>query len=160
MEFEYTITEDEYVKANKLFTKPAQAILIFYAITVIALVAISIITNSFIVKTGAIGSVIGGYFGYMATRHLYAPWRTRKQYRAYKAAQEPVVVKILPESLLFKSNTGEAVIEWSYIKKWRENEELLLIYQAPEIYHILPKRVGEAICEVRKALLKHVGQKT
>ena len=160
MEFEYTITEDEYVKANKLFTKPAKTTLVAYAVVVLALLVIAVIAPSYVVKIGAIGGVSGGYIGHMAVRHLYAPWRTRKQYRAYQAAQESVAVKVLPDSLLFKSSIGEAVIEWSRINKWRENGEFLLIYQAPEVYHIIPKRVGEAIREVRKSLVKYVGKET
>ena len=135
-------------------------ILISYAVVAIALIIVSITATSFIVKIGAIGGVVGGFIGHMVVRHLYAPWRTRKQYRAYQAAQEPVEVKVLSESLLFKSNIGEAVIEWSRINKWRENEDLLLIYQAPEVYHILPKRVGGSISKIREALVQNVGKKT
>ena len=126
----------------------------------LALIVIAVSAPSFVVKIGAVGGIAGGFLGYMAVRHLYAPWRTRKQYRAYQAAQEPVAVKVLPDSLLFKSSIGEAVIEWSRINKWRENGEFLLIYQAPEVYHILPKRVGEAMREVRKSLVKYVGKET
>lgn len=160
MEVEYIITEDEYVKANKLFSKPTRRILIFYVITVILLVVVAVFGHTFVVKLAAAGGIVGGVLGHLIVRHIYAPWRTRRQYRSYQAAQELVSVTARTESLFFKSKIGEATIEWSRIVKWRENEDFLLIYQASEVYHIIPKRVGEIVDRLRDSLSKYVGKKT
>ena len=153
MKVEYTITEDEYVKANKLFTRPSKNNLVFYTAVAISLILLSIAADSVAVKIGAIGGIVGGFIGHMVVRHIYAPWKTRRQYRTYQAAREPITVQVRPESLFFKSKIGEAIIEWPRINNWCEDEQFLLIYQAPEVYHILPKRAGEAINNVREALV-------
>ena len=160
MEVEYTIAESEYVKANKLFTKPTKGILVFYALVVILLIIAAFVSDSFIVRLSAIGGIVGGFLGQAVVRHVYAPWKTRKQYRSYKAAQEPVVVNLDAKSLHFKSKLGESTIEWGRINKWREDPNFLLIYQAPEIYHILPRRIGIEIDKIREALLENVGNAT
>ncbi len=160
MEVEYTITESEYIKANKLFTKPTKGILIFYALVAILLIIAALVSDSFIVRLSAIGGIVGGFLGQAAVRYFYAPWRTRKQYRSYRAAQEPVVVKLDASSLHFKSKLGDSTIEWERINRWREDSNFLLIYQAPEVYHILPKRISNEIGKIREALLEHVGNAT
>jgi len=160
VEFEYTITESEYVKANKLFTKPTKGILVFYVFVAFSLVVVALVSDSFVIQLSAIGGIIGGFIGHAVVRHLYAPWRTKKQYRSYKAAQEPVIVNLETNSLNFKSKLGNATIEWDRVNKWRENPYFLLIYQAPEVYHILPKRIGIEIDKIREALVEHVGNAT
>ncbi len=160
MEVEYTITESEYVNANKLFSKPTKGVLVFYAVGVILLIITALVSDLVIVQLSAIGGIVGGFIGQAVVRHVYAPWRTRKQYRSYKAAQEAVVVSLDENSLHFKSELGESTIEWSRINKWREDHDFLLIYQAPEIYHILPRRIGGEIDKIREALVEHVGNAT
>ncbi|MGR5150085.1 YcxB family protein [Photobacterium alginatilyticum] len=160
MEVEYTITENEYVKANKLYTKPTKAILIFYAIASIFLIVVALMSDSFIVRLSVAGGMVGGFIGQAVVRHFYAPWVTRKQYRSYQAAQEPVTLQMQADSLHFKSKLGESTIEWKRINKWRENSEFLLIYQAPNVYHILPKRISSEIVKIREALVEYVGKAT
>ena len=89
MQASFTLTEGEYVKANQLFTKPSRKTLFIYAVAGIALATIALGAGSPALRIGAIGALVGGIFGHLFVRRIYAPSQTRKQYKAYKAAQEP-----------------------------------------------------------------------
>ena len=160
MEVDYAITEKEYVNANKLFTKPSKNILAIYLVVDIALISIALTVDSRIVRFAAIGAVVGGIIGHVLVRHLYAPFRAKRQFRSYQAAQETVHLNLATEALNFKSAIGEATIEWERITKWRENAELILIYQTPEVYHIIPKRIGSIASNLTKTLSSQVGKAT
>ena len=160
VEVEYTLTEDEYVKANRLFTKPTKkSFLIYVAVTTISII-VALVSDILLIQLIVIGGLIGGSLGHVIVRYLYAPWVTRKQYRSYKAIQEPVSVSKQSDGIYFKSDVGEAKIEWSRINKWRENDIFVLIYQAPQVYHILPKRKGSEIAAIRKELMVNIGNAT
>lgn len=160
MQASFTITEGEYLRANKLFTKPSRKTLIIYAVAGIALATIALGVASPVLRIGAMGALIGGFFGHLFVRRIYAPSQTRKQYKEYKAAQEPVCVTRQDDGIKFETASGGAIIDWARIVKWRENEELVLIYQAPQVYHIVPKRIGELADEISKALAEKVGAAT
>lgn len=131
MEASFTITEEEYLRANKLFTKLSCRTLIIYGLVCIAFVAIALFTGSPVLQIGAIGAIVGCFIGDLCVRKVYAPLQTKKQYREYKAAQESVNIAKQNDGIKFKAAIGDAMIGWDRIVKWRENEELLLIYQEP-----------------------------
>lgn len=160
MQSTFTITENEYVKANKLFTKPTNKILYFYMFSLVILITLFILSDSLKYKVIIISAIAGGFLGQFIIRHIYAPWQTKKQYKSYKAAQEPIKIKYSENGIEFKAVSGEATLEWNRIIKWRENNNFLLLYQAPGVYHIIPKHLGEIAIKIQEALNKHVGKAT
>ena len=157
MEVRFTITEEEYVNANKLFTELSKRTLFIYGISCAALAAIAFIAESPVLKIAAISGIVGGVIGDLCVRRVYAPIQTKKQYREYKATQEPISMSKQDGGLVFESAVGNANIEWYRIVKWRENKELILIYQARQIYHIVPKRIGKLANEISKELNENNG---
>ena len=157
MEASYTMTEEEYVKANKLFTKLSRKTVIIYLAAATLLATIAIIADSLALRLVTLGALIGGFVGDIIVRKVYAPIKTRKQYLVYKAAQEPIRVESQDYGLHFSAAIGDAKIEWDRIFKWRESPDLLLIYQAPEVYHVIPKRIGTLANEISKSLSENVG---
>ena len=160
VEVEYTITEDEYVKANMLFSIPTRKHKYMYAVTVTILVIAALIGNDAVVRGAALGGLIGGGGGFLISRYMYAPWKTRRMYRNYAAASEPVTIQLKDEGIKFLSDMGESTIGWRHILRWRENSEFVLVFQAPHLYHVIPKRVGEIAYQISEALLNHVGSKS
>lgn|GEM_PF-4890633 len=92
MKAEYAITEDEYVNANKLFTRLTRPILKFYTAVSIVLVLSALVMDSLTIKIGLLDGLVGVILGRVFVRHLYLTWKARKQYRVYQAAGEMVVI--------------------------------------------------------------------
>ena len=160
LEVEYTISEREYVQANKLYARlTKRQLTVSFVITAILIVVVYFAGDS-VFRGGAIGGLVGGLGGYLICRYLLAPWKTRRLYRSYAAIKEPCTVKIHDEGLKFLSKSGEALIEWGHIMKWRQNDNFLLIYQAPHLYHLIPKRLGTIINDMVEKLIKNVGKES
>ena len=163
MEAKYKLSEGEYVRGNKLFTQLSKASKIKYTIAVLILVAIFIFANSPAIKGGSVFAIIGGFLGHIIQRHIYAPWATKRQYRNYKAAQKETIISLVDEGIEFKVENGEAILKWQDVYNWRENDELLLVYQAPHVYHIIPKsicRQSSVLDGLMSSLVSNVKRKT
>ena len=160
MKSTYTIKEDEYVRANKLFSRPTKNTLYSYTLIFVMLAIAFITSDSFNTRLIITSTFIGALIGHAIARHIYAPWKTRKQFKVYKAVQEPVTLEHTAEGMHFKSEVGESFIEWNRVIKWRENNEFLLFYQAPVLYHIIPKRIGDTCDLIRESLIEHIGMAT
>lgn len=135
-----TIRESEFVAACKLHGMPTRAIWIFYTVAVLALIAIAALGGEY-VRNLAILSLIGGVLGHLFVAQMLQPRKARAQYRKYPLIQKPVEVGVLPNGVSFKSADGEGRLTWENIIKWRENSEFILVYPAPNLYYIIPKRL-------------------
>lgn len=157
----FVISEDEYVRANRLYSRPTRGIWVFYG--VLAAILIAVFSSSGSMKVVALGGAIGGTVGVLVTRYLFAPWLVRRHYRAYEAVHEQQSVELTEGGVRFQSENGEALIPWRHIWKWRENEEFVLIYQNQRLYHLLPRSLAQRGFDFARleALLKeHVGSAT
>lgn len=134
-ETECTITEEEYVRANILFTKLSKKNLILYSISVFTLLLAYFFLDG--LKFLIIGTIIGSLAGIIVVRFLYSPWQTKRQYKIYKSIQEPFTISQPLQGIHFKNDSGETTLKWNNIIKWRENKEFLLIYQSDYLYHII-----------------------
>lgn len=157
MEANYAITEDEYVKANQLFSRLPPKALITYFVVCVVIALLALIAGSLVLQIATLAAIAISFLGVYAARKIFAPMQTRKQYRHYKAAQESITISIDDNGIKFESAIGDAVIDWKRIFKWREDEQFLLIYQAPQIYHVVPKRIGELAIELSTSLSENVG---
>jgi hypothetical protein len=157
---EFTITESEYVKANALFTRTADTTKALFAFVTIGLIYQIFSADSNLTRSLSIAALIGGFVGYMFVKKIYAPYQTRKQYRSYKAIQESTSIELEGSSICFSSSSGQSKLKVDDLIKWRENEEFLLIYPAPCLYHIIPKRIGVHANKIRMKLVEVIGNAT
>ncbi|PID77302.1 MAG: hypothetical protein CSB24_02085 [Deltaproteobacteria bacterium] len=154
---ECKITEKEYIRANILFTKLSKKFLIFHVIFDLALLLSTFFLDGYMPKLIAIGAVVGGLAGHLAVRFLYCPWQTKRQYKIHKSIQEPFIISKLLQGIYFKNNSGESTLKWDDIIKWRENKELLLVYQTDFLYYIIPKRIGDLAESIKNSLQHNIG---
>jgi hypothetical protein len=154
LEAEYLISEDEYVRANKLFTRLNRKYGIYYAVAVAAFVAVAVFVKSEVVRFGAIFGLIGGIIGHVITRHAIAPWQTRRLYRTYRAVKEPVGILLEEDGLRFRGSDTNSLLKWQHLIKWRENQEFILVYQNSRLYHIIPKRLGSSGLDIAGLIAK------
>ncbi|WP_163832217.1 YcxB family protein [Spartinivicinus ruber] len=143
MNTEYSITEDDYVRAMKLFSKITTKAAVIYLI-IIGVAVIAAIFGSPVIKGSAIGGLVGGGSVAIVMRFLINPILSRRDYRKYKAIQEPIKIHLLNEGVQFSASDGEGIVRWEQVHKWRQNDDYLLIYPMPGLYHIIPKSIAES----------------
>ena len=157
---EYKITEKEYVQASKLNARLTKKQLSFSLVIMAILVVVAYFVGDHVFRGAAIGGLVGGVGGYLLCRFIIAPWKTKRLYRSYAAIKESCVLSVQDEGIKFVSKAGEALIEWGHLIKWRHNNDFLLIYQAPHLYHLIPKRLGTITNDIVEKLEKNVGKES
>ena len=91
---------------------------------------------------------------------VLTPSRARRHYRQDKAIQEPIAAELTETGVKFSNGDGEAILPWSKVFQWRQNNQFILIYGMPVLYYIVPKsiaREGFDIPLLVRRLAEHVG---
>lgn len=158
----YRISEDDYVNAMRLFTKftPRAKVIFVFLSSVLILLAIF---GSPEIQSIAIGGLAGALIVHVVGRYIVSPILARKHYRKYKAIQDEFTVEVLLDGVRFASPNADGKLTWEHMLKWRQNDDYILIYPMPRIYHIIPKSIASSGFDVPLLinwLTQHVGEPT
>ena len=160
------LQEAEYVAANALHLKSSRrrAIVFWLAMLGLALAALwlwffgrRIISGSNLAGLlgGCIGGVLGGVLATLGVRFLYVPWKARRVFRQQRSLQLPFELSWSEEGFVSRNEQGSYKTLWSDLVRWKENEQLFLLYISDAMFHILPKRAfpdAEAVSSFRELL--------
>ena len=138
-EVEFTLTEDALVSGVQ-FQQRGDALLGLGT----ALLGASLMTVAFLMDWNIRGqlwlplaSVALG--GYALVTYATLPERLRKQYRQSPEACQSVELRWSETELEISSGGTQIRKPWAKVWRWRENEDVLLIYFAYQTSHIVPK---------------------
>jgi hypothetical protein len=156
----YRISEEGYLGAMRLFAKFTPRLATIYLASAAALAVLAIFGTP-VLRGGAIGGLIGGLSVTLIGRYIASPMLARRHYQKYKAIHDEFGVELVDDGVRFTSPSADGKITWDKIHKWRQNDEFVLIYPMPRIFHIIPKSVaaqGFDLQALTKGLLQHVGK--
>lgn len=160
-----TLTADDYVAANKLFILkyatsrlPLVCWLMFVALLLGPLfvpalrllnapyAAIFYICVTFVIAIP--------FYKYFFGAAAYA----RKAYKAQKTLQHPMTVAWSDDGFRSTAQQGDWNIPWGDYLKWTDNSKMILLYQGPNLFNMLPKRVltPAQIYDLRQMLVAKV----
>jgi hypothetical protein len=139
-----TLTADDYIAANKLFTIKTftsrwrlAGYLIIVAIFVLSLFAPesrrSAFTPFYIMM--AVGFALP-FFQYFYVARAAA----RKSYAAQKTLRYETMVSWTEDNVTLTNQQGGVTIPWSDFLKWADNDKVFLLFQGPRLFNMLPKR--------------------
>lgn len=146
----------------KLFEKPTPRLILTYCAIVLALIVL-VIYGLPVLRGGAIGGLIGGFAVIIIGRYVVSPILARRHYRKYKAIHQEFGVELAEDGIHFSSLNADGKLTWDHVHKWRQNENFVLIYPMPRLFHIIPKSVaiqGFDLQALTDRLLQHVGKST
>jgi hypothetical protein len=145
MKVQYRITEDDYANLARFhawrhfIARPSGTRLVLGSV-IVALLGISLWISPSIAPSVAF--VIAVFAIMVAVSLLVGtPWRARRHYRQYKGIQEPLTVELSEAGIKFASVDGETNMLWSKILQWRQNDQFILIYGMPIMFHVVPKSI-------------------
>jgi len=138
----FRISEKDYVSALKLYGKLTPRMLAIYLLVAGALVLIAIFGTT-LLRSGAIGGLIGGGIVVILGRNVVTPLLAKRHYRKYKAIHNEFSISLSDGGVCIESTNAKGFLPWSDILKWRENDEFLLLYLMPRLYHIVPKSLSQ-----------------
>jgi YcxB-like protein len=154
-----TLTADDYAAANQLhcvkcFRTPSA----LACLAMLVLAYVIWMTIAYIDRWGAIGVIalnaifVAVVVLLIANFFLFIPISTRRTYRKHKALHRPYTYSWSETGLAVTSASGEWPVAWSDYLKWDENAQVFILYQAPRLFNILPKRAlaPEQIVDLRQ----------
>jgi hypothetical protein len=156
----FRISEKDYVSALKLYGKLTPKMMVIYLLVAGALALVAIFGAS-LLRSGAIGSLIGGGIVVIFGRYVITPILARRHYRKYKAIHGEFAISLSNDGVRIESSNAKGFLLWSEILKWRENDEFLLLYLMPRLYQIVPKSLSQEGFDIDllvKGLNKNVGK--
>jgi len=157
MDTVYEITEDDYVRAMKLYSKITPKIAVIYAL-VAAVLVLLVLFGSPVLKGGAIGGLIGCVIAVVLGRFIVNSVLARRHYRKYKAIHEPIHIQLKDEGIELSTTDERGLVRWEKILKWRQNKNYVLVYPMPRMYHIIPKSIEGSGFDMR-SLIAALGEK-
>jgi hypothetical protein len=159
MPVEFSLSEDDYEQAVRLGSPLAKWRIAVLAVMALALAGFAIFGSS-PVRLIAMGALISFTVVVTGSRLFLMGFLARRTYRNYKAIQEATRVELKAEGLAMETRDAQGLLRWEKVLKWRHNDQFLLIYQAPRLFHTLPKSIaaqGFDMDGLIQALETHVG---
>ena len=155
-----TLTAEDYVAANRLhYLKCLWSwhVLAAFAMLVVAYLIWMWIAH--IDRWGAIGVIAlnAGFAGVVvlmiANYFLFVPITTRRTYRKQKTLHRPYTYSWSETGLTVTSTSGEWQVAWGDYLKWAEDAQVFVLYQAPRLFNMVPKRAlsPEQIVDIRQS---------
>lgn len=158
-EFQYEITKDDYVKCMKLAAAASKKQWLWLAIGGFVLLLLGLFGPRGLNDVGYFG-LIGGAIGYLFTLHIFTPWQAKMDYRKYKSIQHPMAISLADGGYNIKAENGQSNVKWENLLKWREDNNFILVYLAPRLFHVIPKSIVDSGFDLegfRKLLQDNLG---
>ncbi len=73
-------------------------------------------------------------------RYVLLPNRIKKLFAQQKELHVPFEMEIAESNIVVSNAYGNAVRPWKDFLKWKENEELIMLYHSDILFTIIPKR--------------------
>lgn len=92
--------------------------------------------------------------------YVYLPYRWKKLYHQQQLLHDRFRCDFTQDAMITEGVFGNSSIPWEMFHKWKEGKKLFLIYQADNLFHVIPKRVLENEEEhlLRNRLLQSIGK--
>ena len=126
------LAEADYVAAQFLHLRP-RPVFAVAGILMLALAA-GALWRHFTFTLLACLLLFGFHFGF------WLPHRSRRLFRQYQALADPVAVEVRADGVFFRRPTGEGLLPWTHVRKWRHSRTLVLLYPADNVFHLVPRR--------------------
>lgn len=69
------------------------------------------------------------------------PWKMRRVFRLHKSLHQTASIETTDEAFVAEAANGNMRMPWGDYLKWKANEKLVLLYQSPQLYNMVPRRV-------------------
>ena len=142
MDIQYNITEKDYINSVKLTAVATRKQLRWLGIGGFGLLLLALFGPQGIKAIGYFG-LIGGVVGYLVTLHVISPWQAKISYRTYKIIQDTLKLTLEEDGYTIETVNGTHEMKWENLLRWREDENIVLVYFAPKMFHTVPKRIAD-----------------
>lgn len=129
---EGTLQQRDYVRAQFLHMRPRRSFAVVGALLLLLFCVAVVFGGGALPLLAMLAILVVQFF-------VYVPWRARRAFGQYKALSEPFSMMVREDGLYFEREHGSGLLPWSQIRKWKSNRDLILLYPADHIFHMLPR---------------------
>ncbi len=134
MRLDYDLTENDFLEAQRRHGGIRARLVQVWGILLVAAAVISAISHPHS-YSAFILPLLFGFFLLFGTRLL-----TRSSFRRDPRLQQHFQAVISDTGIDFSNPTGSTQSTWSAFTRYVESRNLFLLYQAPHVFNVLPKR--------------------
>ncbi len=165
---EFQLTPEDYVEANSLHMRWTRGRWIWIGAVLglwLALVGFEWWSNP---EHGAPDPLFFGIFlpvmalFFVALRYWFVPRQARRIFAQTRALQRPFHWTWNEEQLQLSTDLVKAVVPWTHLLKWRESEQIFIVYPSVAAFYVFPKRAFQdraAIDAFRQLLQEKIAAK-
>ncbi len=141
------LTASDYLKAQYLHARPSRAMAIAFGILV-GLLALGFLAGFYIMLVDNNLSSLWGFSWpialiivvFLLYFFVMLPMRVRRIYGQHKEMSSPFEHEITPEGLVSSNLYGYAKRPWANFIKWKENQDLFMLYVSDVQFILIPRR--------------------
>ena len=162
----YEISEQDYLNAQKLairkhpkiLTRVILRILPYWGFFVALAVAWSVFERGFGWQTSMLLPLAFAVFALSSP--LLLKRAQKAVYRKTTSLQGPRTMSADEQGLSFEGPNFSSQLKWPFFLKFAEDDNVFVIYQSNQIFHIIPKRqlYPQQILDLREAFTRHIGK--
>lgn len=167
MKFEYRLQLKDLVEANRIHSQKASLISYFCLILIFLLVPLisfwsqgDISWNRIFLEVILPNAIIFTLF--YGLIHAIQYFSIKRNFENQPSFRNEISVETTEEGLQINTVTSESKIKWSVYTHWKENSNLFLVYQAPNLFNLFPKRAfasDRQVDEFREILASRLPKK-
>ena len=143
MKANFTISEADYIKSNRLSYRLTAKKGLFYLCLIIILALSYFLSAPRFIQAVLIGGLIGILIIEIFARSFIYSMHLKKQYREYAAIKKMHSIELVDDGVLFTAPDASMLLRWQSIIGWRQDRDYILVYQTRKIYHLIPKSISE-----------------
>lgn len=134
-----TISVADFLRAQRLHRKSVRGW--SYAFAAAALFISTLLFFFGMKQSGLICGFagIGAFVGELVTARVYLPWKVRRLHSQQKALAQPFTYSWDREYIHVQGAQGSAKRLWTDYCKVKEDEDVILLYHADNLFEMLPK---------------------
>ncbi|HEY8699113.1 MAG TPA: YcxB family protein [Rhizomicrobium sp.] len=146
------LTPEDYLMANRLHSRWVKQVAIFL-VGAVVICAIPYFNNGIVYFDSDVLLPVAIYIGFVTlvfagSRYFYLPRRTRRLYWQQKSMQRPFAMSWDEGFVSLQSEEYSARSPWSDYSKWREGEQIFMLYLSDIMFRIVPKRAFQDANEI------------
>lgn len=139
MSITYHISKQDHLNANLLHAKNSSATL--FLIVLLLFIIINIIFDYPFDRWIMVGGLLGLIVSLLLAKFFIFPWQTKTQYKKHRTLQEQISIQIKDDGLQLDTENTTSLTRWKNFYAYKQNQQYFLIYLAPRLMYIVPKRI-------------------
>ena len=166
MKTQYELTLDDYVEANKLYSKSKP--IEYYGVQIFGWLCLAVGVASVALKItiDAPGymfmipaTLYGAYIVLAST--VFSRYIHSRRLKNYPSFFQPVILEVTATQMNFQTPDSATQVAWSKFVLFRESRNLFILFWSPKVFQIVPKRAfaNAADLEQFRAWASGIGQK-